>query len=85
MLERLEQPLEQVIHLEVEDEEIVQRLLSRGRDDDSEEVIRNRLQVFSNQTQPLINYYEDQGKLVSVDGTGDMQAIYDRIVKALDR
>ncbi|MDT0635271.1 adenylate kinase [Spectribacter hydrogenoxidans] len=83
MLEKLGRPVQRVIHLEVDNEEIVQRLLERGRADDNEDTIRNRLDVFDNQTQPLIEYYRNQGKLEAVDGMGDMDAIQARIRAAL--
>jgi adenylate kinase len=54
------------------------------RDDDQPETIRNRLEVYREETQPLEDYYRDQGLLVTVDGEGDIEAIYDRIVTALD-
>ncbi|MDT0617939.1 adenylate kinase [Salinisphaera sp. P385] len=83
MLENLGRPLQGVIHLEVDNEEIVQRLLERGRADDNEDTIRNRLDVFDNQTQPLIEYYQNQGKFEAVDGMGDLDAIQARIRAAL--
>ncbi|MEQ8800278.1 MAG: adenylate kinase [Salinisphaeraceae bacterium] len=83
MLENLGRPLQGVIHLEVDNEEIVQRLLERGRADDNEDTIRNRLDVFDNQTQPLIEYYQNQGKFEAVDGMGDLDAIQARIRSAL--
>lgn len=83
MLEKLGRPVQRVIHLEVDNEEIVQRLLERGRADDNEDTIRNRLDVFDNQTQPLIEYYHNQGKFEAVDGMGDMDAIQARIRAAL--
>lgn len=83
MLKELQRPVESVVHLQVDDEEIVERLLARGRADDNEEVIRNRLQVFANQTAPLIDYYQEQGKFTAVKGTGALDVIYARIKQAL--
>lgn len=83
LLDGMGRPIEAVIHLEVDNEEIVQRLLDRGRADDNEDVIRNRLQVFQNQTQPLIEYYRAQGKFTAVDGMGGIDDIYERIKAAL--
>lgn len=83
LLARLGRPLQKVIHLEVDNEEIVQRLLARGRADDNEDTIRNRLKVFDNQTQPLIHYYRDQGKFAAVAGKGDIDDIYARIKREL--
>lgn len=83
LLDGMGRPIDAVIHLEVDNEEIVQRLLDRGRADDNEDVIRNRLQVFQNQTQPLIDYYRAQGKFTAVDGMGGIDDIYERIKAAL--
>ena len=57
-----------VINLKVPDEVIIQRLLLRGRADDTEATIRNRLVVYQEKTAPLIAYYQEQGKLQMVDG-----------------
>jgi adenylate kinase len=57
-----------VINLDVADETIIQRLLLRGRADDTEETIRNRLVVYQEKTAPLIAYYQEQGKLQMIDG-----------------
>ena len=72
-----------VVNLELDDEEIVRRLLARGRKDDQEDVIRNRLEVFRAETAPLIDYYSSQGLLVSVDATGSIEDITGRIESAL--
>jgi len=54
------------------------------RADDNEETIGNRLKVYQDQTEPLIEYYQKQGKLAAVDGEGDIEAIYARITAALN-
>ena len=53
------------------------------RDDDTEEVVRNRLEVYKKSTMPLVEYYEKQGKLVKIDGTGKIEEIFERIKKVL--
>lgn len=68
-----------VILLEVNNEEIVARMLARGREDDNEETIRNRLSVFDSQTAPLIDFYTAQGKLSPVLGSGSVEEITQRI------
>ncbi|MES1926069.1 adenylate kinase [Salinisphaera sp. T31B1] len=83
LLNELDRPLQGVIHIKVDNEEIVQRLMARGRADDNEETIRNRLKVFQEQTQPLVSYYEDKGLLSAVAGVGDIDEIYARIKAAL--
>ena len=71
------------IVLDVDDEELVRRLLGRaeeeGRSDDSEDVIRNRMDVYRRQTQPLLDYYDGQRSLRRVDGSGDMDTITARL------
>ena len=75
--------IDAVIELQVGNEEIVQRMLARGRSDDNEATIRQRLAVFEAQTKPLIDYYQKQGKLRSIDGSGELDAIRARIEAAL--
>lgn len=82
-LAALKHPLEKVLHLDVNNEEIVKRMLARGRADDNEAVIRNRLEVYSGQTQPLLTYYGKQNKLVTIRGVGTVDEIFGRIVKSL--
>jgi len=83
MLEELGMPLDKVIYLNVDDEEIVKRLLARGRADDTEEVIRNRLKVYREQTAPLIDYYASKGLLVEINGVGDIDEITRKIEESL--
>jgi adenylate kinase len=53
------------------------------RDDDKEDTVRNRLKVYQEQTAPLIEYYRKKGKLVDVDGSGGIDAVYSQMVKAI--
>jgi adenylate kinase len=77
-----------VISLAVGEDELVRRLIDRGRQsgrtDDNEETIRNRLRVYDENTRPLLDFYRDRGILVEVDGTGDVEAVTERIRAALD-
>lgn len=84
LLVELGKPLDRVVHLDVDEEEIVKRLLERGRSDDTEETIRNRMKVFRDQTHPLLEYYSERKLLATVKGSGDLEAIYSSIVAALD-
>lgn len=84
LLTELGRPLQRVVHLQVDQEEIVQRLMARGRADDNEEIIRNRMEVFQEQTQPLVKYYQDRGLLAAVKGVGELDEIFARIKAALD-
>jgi adenylate kinase len=53
------------------------------RDDDKEETVKNRIQVYFNQTAPLISYYRDHGKLVEIDGTQTIDRVTDELLSAL--
>ena len=85
MLKRLGQPgIDKAVHLHVTDEEIVKRLLDRaqkeGREDDKEDVIRKRIEVYNAETRPLLDYYSKQGKVVTVEGIGSLEDIFNRIL-----
>ena len=79
--------LDAVICLEVDREELIARLLRRafteGRDDDTEDVIRRRQEVFAEQTAPLVDVYSHRGLLVRVDGMGDVDEVRARVLEAL--
>jgi adenylate kinase len=64
---------------DVNEDKIVQR------SDDEPETVRNRLSVYKEETQPLVDYYKKRGLLVSVDGVGEIDEIYDRISDTLDQ
>ncbi len=55
------------------------------RDDDSEDVVRQRLAVYNEKTKPLINYYEEKGLLVNVDGNGSVDEVFETISEIMDR
>jgi adenylate kinase len=73
--------LDAVIQLAVPEDVVVGRLLSRGRSDDTEEVIRRRQQVYLSETAPLLDYYS--GILITVDGVGDVDEVSSRVLNAL--
>jgi adenylate kinase len=87
MLGRLGVALERCVALRVDEDELVERLLRRaeleGRSDDNEETIRNRMRVYREKTQPLIDYYAGRGVLAEVDGEGTMDEVAARIEEAL--
>lgn len=80
--------LDAVILLEADVDEVVARLLKRaeieGREDDTEEVIRHRQEVYAEQTAPLVELFEDRGLLVTIDGLGTVDEVTERIFKALE-
>ena len=87
-LAETKRPLDAVISLLADTEEVVARLLKRaeidGRADDNEETIRVRLQVYAEQTQPLLAAYHSRGLLVEVDGFGPIDEVSERVFAALD-
>ena len=87
-LAETDRPLHAVISLLADIEEVVARLLKRaeidGRPDDNEETIRVRLQVYAEQTEPLLDLYRSRGLLVEVDGLGPIDEVSERVFAALD-
>lgn len=80
--------LDAVLVLTVDEDELVARLLERarteGRADDTEAVIRRRQEIYTEQTEPLIEVYRDRGILVEIDGMGSVDEVTKRIFDALD-
>jgi adenylate kinase len=80
--------LDAVVVLEVDPDELVQRLLHRAglehRSDDTEEVIRRRLQVYAEQTLPLIEVYGERGLVMSADGAGEVPDVTQRILQVAE-
>ena len=80
-------PLEKVVEITANTEEVIQRLLKRaqeqGRADDTEAVIRRRMEVYAEQTEPLVAVYKDKGLLVAVDGMGGVEEVSARLLDAL--
>jgi adenylate kinase len=84
LLDELGQQIELVVLMELDDGVLLQRLLSRGRADDNEAVIRHRLEVYREQTAPLIRYYREAGLLQAVEADGTVEEIAERIGALLD-
>ncbi|WP_460997845.1 adenylate kinase [Trueperella pyogenes] len=84
MLEERGAQIDAVIELDFPDDAIVDRLLHRaeieGRKDDTAEVIRHRIEVYHEKTQPLLDVYRERGLLVRVDGSGTIEEVRDRLV-----
>ncbi len=68
-----------VILLKVNNEELVKRMRGGGRTNDNEETIYNRVSVFESETKPLIEFYQQQNKLIEIDGMGTIDDIFSRI------
>ena len=78
-----------MLALEVSEEELMKRLLNRGKtsgrvDDQHEEKIKNRINVYNKETTPVANYYAAQGKLNSIKGVGSIEEIFDRLTNIVD-
>ncbi|MCB0669552.1 MAG: adenylate kinase [Saprospiraceae bacterium] len=89
LLAERDQRISALIALEVEDEEIINRILERaktsGRTDDAdEEIIRNRIKVYNEETAPVFNYYREDGRSHTVYGVGSIEEIFDRLRKLID-
>jgi adenylate kinase len=70
--------LDRVVLFEVKEDALVERMLSRGRADDSEETIRSRFRIYEEQTEPLLMIYEAR------DGDGDIDLVTKRVLEAID-
>ena len=85
LLERRAMSVDGVIELAVPRDELVRRMLARKRADDNPEVFAKRIASFEVQTAPLLDYYQRQGKLASIDGLGTADEIFERVKAALRR
>jgi len=89
LLARIGQPLEVAIKLDVPTELIVERIAGRaakeGRKDDTPETVRERLRVYTEQTEPIAGHFAAIGKLTTVDGVGELAEVSRRILAALPR
>lgn len=88
-LQNIDSKISVMLSLEVEENELRERLAKRaevsGRVDDANpEVIQNRINVYKNETAPVKHYYQNQGKLISVDGIGTIDEITQRLFDAID-
>jgi adenylate kinase len=81
ILAETDRALDAVIEIQVDENHLLDRLLARGRDDDTEDVIRHRQQVYRSETAPLLDYYHDI--LLTVDGVGTVDEVTERILGAL--
>lgn len=88
MLAQLGYSVSALLELAVADEEVTQRLLKRkeieGRSDDNLETIKNRLEVYHKQTQPIVQHYAQQGKHHQIDGVGTIEEVAKRLYAAID-
>lgn len=78
-----------VVSLEVQEEELVKRVLQRGSergrfDDQNEDIVRSRLVTYKQETLPLANYYQQQNKFTSISGIGTVESIFEEICKKIN-
>lgn len=85
MLERQAMTVDGVIELAVPRDELIRRMTMRKRDDDDPAVFARRIKSFEIQTAPLLEYYQRQGKLESIDGLGGTDDITGRVMEAVRR
>ena len=88
LLQRIGQPMDYAVQLEVAQDLLVERIAGRakqeGRADDAPEAVRKRLQVYDEQTAPVIEFYRQHGQLTVVDGVGSLDEVFTRILEAID-
>ncbi|HDO27872.1 MAG TPA: adenylate kinase [Bacteroidetes bacterium] len=89
LLTKLNTELSCMISLEVPEKELMKRMLKRaekeGRSDDNPDAIRNRFKQYHEKTQPVEMFYKEMGKCITVNGLGDIDEIYKRIINAIDQ
>ena len=87
LLASLGQKFDAAVQLTVDNEQIIERLAGRaqaeGRADDSPESVRHRLNVYDQQTAPVIDFYRQHGQLTVVDGVGSLDEVFTRIIEAI--
>jgi adenylate kinase len=83
MLAKRNLQLDAVLEFRVSEDELLQRLKSRGRADDTDDIILNRMKVYRDETAPLLDYYSDE--LKTVDAIGSMDEVFARALRALGK
>jgi adenylate kinase len=80
-----ERGIDLAVDLDVPLDVVKERMLGRGRDDDNAEAIARRLEIYEEQTVPAINWFDDRGVLVRVDGQGTPDEVAERLIAAIDQ
>ena len=77
------QKIDCVLRIKVDQEDIIKRLISRGRSDDKPEIIKNRFKSYNSETQPLIPFYEERKILFNIDGMQEVEKVFIDIKKVI--
>jgi adenylate kinase len=77
-------PVDVAVDIQVPEDVVIERMLGRGREDDTPEAIRARLDAYVEQTVPVIEWFADKGLLVEVGGVGGLDEVRDRLIAAID-
>ena len=89
VVRRLKRTLDLIVAIDVPRDLLIQRIHERaaisGRSDDTEDVIRHRLELYDRQTQPVLDYYRLSGRLTTVDGSGEISQTNSRICQVIDQ
>ncbi len=87
LLSRIGQPMDAAVKLKVDTELLVDRIAGRakaeGRADDHPESVRKRLNIYTEQTAPVVEFYRQHGQLTVVDGMGSLDEVFNRIIEAI--
>ena len=75
--------LDCVLRIQVDEEEIIKRLIDRGREDDKPDIIKNRFKTYNSETQPLIPFYEKRKILFNINGMQEIEKVSDDIKKVI--
>ncbi|SIS15372.1 adenylate kinase [Williamsia sterculiae] len=87
ILDDLGAALDAVLSFSIDEDVVVERMLARGREDDNEDVIRNRMKVYLEETSPLLEYYQKsstEGTVKTIDAVGDVEEVHQRVLRALN-
>ena len=90
LLEEDQDEIDLLISLKVEDSEIISRILDRGQtsgraDDQDEQIIRDRIEVYNSETQPVYAYYDAQDKAITINGMGTIDEVFERLTETIDQ
>ena len=77
------QQIDYVLRIKVDEEDILKRLIERGRSDDKPEIIKNRFKTYNSQTHPLIPFYEERKLLLNINGMQTVEKVFDDIKKVI--